>query len=173
MNFTRLPSPEDSKHRNLLPILLTCHQACSEAVDILYSSNTFSIVHPKTILSLSSLMLRKHFHVIRSLRFKWPFSYISRPLRRQAEYNWIHVWSVLATMKGLHYLRINFAITEPGQRFAPFDPEILEPLRAVTRPKGHATVNTAGMPLCVGYCEESPRDQIQTGMIWGCTLLIE
>ena len=129
-------------------------------------------------------MLRQHFHAIRYLRFKWRFRDISCPLSRKAEYIWTHVWSVLDTMKALHYLRVNLAITEPGQEFAPFDLEILEPLRTVTRPKkaevrlpfseSHATVNTAGMPFCVGYCEESHCDQVQTGMTWGsCTMLYQ
>ena len=85
-------------------------------------------------------------------------------------------------MKGLHYLRVSLAITEPGQGFGPFDPEILEPLRAVTRPEkfevrlpfpeSHATVNTAGMPFCVGYCDESQWDQVLPGMTWAsCTML--
>ena len=154
----------------------------SQAVDILYSSKTFSIVRPQTVLSLSSLMLRRQFHAIRYLRFKWRFRDISRPLSWKAEHNWTRIWSVFATMKGLHYLRVNLAKTEPGQGFAPFDPEILEPLRAVTRPKkfgvrlpfpeSHATVNTTGMPFCMGYCEESQCDQVQTGMTWGsCTML--
>ena len=133
-------------------------------------------------LSLSSLTLRQQFHAIRNLRFKWRFRDISCPLSQKAEYNRTHVWSVLATMNGLHYLRVNLAITEPGQEFAPFDPEILEPLRAVTRPKkfevrlpfpeSHATVNMAGMPFCVGCYEESRCDQGQSGMTWGsCTML--
>ena len=78
-------------------------------------------------------------------------------------------------MKGLHYLRVDLAITKPGQGFAPFDPEILEPLQAVTRPKkfevrlpfpeSHATINTAGMPFRVEYCEESQWDPVYSRII--------
>ena len=84
-------------------------------------------------------------------------------------------------MKGLHDLRVNLAITGREECFFPFDPEILEPLRAVTRPKkfevrlpfpeSHATVNTAGMPFCVEYCEESRCDQIPPGVTFGCVML--
>lgn len=108
----------------------------SEAVDVLYSDNTFELPDPRDLISFSNGILPQRLDSIRSLRLhKW--RYRMRPYKRYGIPNsitWDVVCRTLASMKGLVHLSIRL---NQGAWYADDGTEasLLEMLNMVEKPK--------------------------------------
>ncbi|KAL2831039.1 hypothetical protein BJY01DRAFT_226792 [Aspergillus pseudoustus] len=65
--------PHTPRSLNLLALVLTCRRIYSEAIDILYSRNTFVFRNLTAITSFLSNVLPQRLNCIRALRLKWLF----------------------------------------------------------------------------------------------------
>ena len=114
-----------------------------EAIDYLYSSNAFVAARHDIIQFLPDLLLPRHMHTIRSLRFTWhnltappPFP-DARVDPRKYHVVWNTIWHNLASMEGLRDLHVKLVVTarlwenlsEEKTR------DLIAPIMEVTRPK--------------------------------------
>ncbi|OCK80181.1 hypothetical protein K432DRAFT_353504 [Lepidopterella palustris CBS 459.81] len=95
----------------LLSLLKTCRLVYSEAIDILYSRNTFRLEHLDTLSHFSTITLPSRFNSIRSLHLYWYFyndifadAWFTYPPRDLA--TWQKTCDILARMEGLRVLTI-------------------------------------------------------------------
>ncbi|KAE9364359.1 hypothetical protein N431DRAFT_563682 [Stipitochalara longipes BDJ] len=131
----------------LSSLLTTCRQIYIEAIDILYSSNTFAISDPAVIEYIPLALLPQRINAIRTLRFLWqlpntpPIDFPDFPgpgreahLKRLRK--WKKIWKIISTIAGLRELHIKLNV--PGE-WATLNREaaveLLEPLRQVTKPE--------------------------------------
>lgn len=120
----------------------------SEAIDHLYSSNTFA-THDADILEfLPLLFLPQRIDKIKSLAFTWRFQRyppIGRYVNPEESYkedqdarraSWTIVWHQIASMQNLKCLSVKLNVRDAW--WGSFDPEscdmLLEPIKKVTRP---------------------------------------
>lgn len=143
-NQTNRPKVKKRIEHRLLPILLTCQRVYSEAIGILYSCNVFDLPDTRYLLDLPKLLIPPHFNAIRSLNFtlrlqkKCPIliEALSKHDRDQLRISWASQWTNIALMEGLRELYVQ--MTAPNNvRDAWIREQIslLEPLKAITRPK--------------------------------------
>ncbi|KAH8751579.1 hypothetical protein BGZ57DRAFT_116238 [Hyaloscypha finlandica] len=120
-----LAVPRDLLDLNLLSLPLTCHQIYNETIEILYSTNTYTLKTP-TALRLFSHLSQPAF-LLRSLNFTFPLPHLlyfselphtlptsatddsKEPLQRQ-DIAWIENWEILNGMKGLRKLRVELDV---------------------------------------------------------------
>ncbi|RDW76443.1 uncharacterized protein DSM5745_06435 [Aspergillus mulundensis] len=97
----------------LLPLLLTCHQTYSEAVDVLWSTNPIHIQPSNAaglavLSALQATIPARSFHSIRCLEISFLHGAVTRvPQILDEDWfcKWESMWDVIKTMKGL--VRIN------------------------------------------------------------------
>ncbi|KAL3445431.1 hypothetical protein BJX65DRAFT_309897 [Aspergillus insuetus] len=102
---------------NLLAVVLTCRRI--EAINILYSHNTFAFRNLSTITSFTSIVLPQRLSCIRSLRLEWVFcdyefdypygtsAAYSEMVEKPFDQRWDALWEVLTTrMRGLRKLHV-------------------------------------------------------------------
>lgn len=100
-------------------ILRTCRQVYTEAVEILYSNNTFSVNNLWTLIDFSKAIPGQRLAAVTHLQIVWniqklPLSSALPPTRGEAKYDnylWETFWDVVAHgMSGLVNLRINLKV---------------------------------------------------------------
>ncbi|KAG9236731.1 hypothetical protein BJ875DRAFT_210704 [Amylocarpus encephaloides] len=139
--WTWYPRPNAVPKRQLLALLLSCRQVYSEAIDLTYSSNTFDMIFPESIVYLPDLVLPQRLVAIRSIHLQWTFTqppqlppYGKKGPRRD-DWMWTKGWSNLVQMKRLSELRVEIRIPEGSEWALPSWTEseiaILQPLREV------------------------------------------
>ena len=146
----------------------------SEAINLLYSTNTLVMTQPGTLILLQKLIVPQRLRAVRSLRLHWWLCGLppSSPIHVQdCLLDWTNICSVLATMKGLRDLCIELAMTEVW-KFYPlvFGARVLKPLQAVARlkdfelrmpfPESFATVDRAEMPFRVNFYSNLELDEM-------------
>ena len=146
----------------------------SEAINLLYSTNTLVMTQPGTLILLKNLILPQRLHAIRSLRLHWWLCGLPTPSPIHVQdclLDWTSVCSILATMEGLRDLCIELAMTEVW-KFYPliFGARVLKPLQAVARPRSFelrmpfpeslATVDIAEMPFRMNFYSNLELDEI-------------
>ncbi|KAH7342628.1 hypothetical protein BKA65DRAFT_294953 [Rhexocercosporidium sp. MPI-PUGE-AT-0058] len=133
-----------------LSLLKTCKQIYQEAIDILYTSNTFTVSYPTTIEFLPLTLLPQRVDTIRNLRFSWdfwgppPFSesfwrgrcsdsgLITLRKRQRA---WLNIWRIMAAMTGLRQLYVKLNVDDRWEAISLDNAtELLEPIKQVTQP---------------------------------------
>lgn len=124
------------------------HSRCSEAIEILYSANTFDINTNWTLRWLSQKILPQHFHAIRSPRLRWFLPGVpATDIKTEAddfwafdnEREWRTTWQCLASMQGLKYLHVELytysRMIDWRVELSKNDSAVFEHLKAVTRPE--------------------------------------
>ncbi|OCL03295.1 hypothetical protein AOQ84DRAFT_356975 [Glonium stellatum] len=156
----------------LLPLLRTCRLVYSEAVDILYSRNTFRFEHLDTFIHFSTVILPSRFNSIRSLQIYWYFkrdiylnSSFSYPPYDKA--TWEKACSILANIDALRYLTLTLGARswhqtskdkllqslmqiQPRKRFEVTVPWVWPGLEEVEREK------LEGMPFTILHMSDLP-----------------
>ncbi|KAF2817983.1 uncharacterized protein BDZ99DRAFT_24991 [Mytilinidion resinicola] len=129
------------KTMNPLPLLLSCRMIYSEAIDLLYSSNSFAFRHDAggPLVILPDLLLPQRFHAIRSLSLFWvPDFWVSLDPPSRLTEEWEFAWKVIASMKGLQTVYVDLAqdgLMRPDlERLQEFKAQIIEPVKAITTP---------------------------------------
>jgi len=135
-------APPDEK---LLSLLCTCRLIYSEAIDILYTENTFNVRKSRTVVELPGTILPHRFHSIRSLHidtvfdYPWPQTTLPFPYwPPDVPDTWPMAWKVIAKMRGLRNLRVSLSQYDIHGSEEDMDDEsvlnILRPLQAVKVP---------------------------------------
>lgn len=134
------------EHGGYLPLLQTCRQIYSEAIEILYSKNTFSMLHLGRLLHFSFTVLPQRMNAIRSLELGWYLNSIypydtgctwnsQNPPAPYDKTTWERAWAILAGMDGLRNLRVDLV----GRWMAPLPLEaelrMLSPATKVVNPR--------------------------------------
>ena len=124
---------------NTIPNLDTSYR---ETINMLYARNKFKIWEPYNVIWLPRLIPSERLNAIRSLQLSWdlknPFMLSQHrkhdPIPEDIEYHL--VWDTIASMEGLRELYVQL-ITPYGNEnlWADIEAGILEPVKAVTRPK--------------------------------------
>ncbi|PGH15023.1 hypothetical protein AJ79_02705 [Helicocarpus griseus UAMH5409] len=97
----------------LLSLLKSCRRIYSEAMDLLYSSNTFHFCHPKDLLALSSAILPQRMNSITSIHLHFfPFYDTGLPEPRLS--------AVVGAMKHLKQLEISHTQNLPERYWSNF-----------------------------------------------------
>jgi len=136
----------DSLHHwsdgDILPFLQTCRQVYSEAVPILYSTNTFSFIDLDCFRYLSATILPSRFQAIKKLEIEWYLTwpiyddFAQRMLISTSLYpphdeaTWEEIWRIIAGMSGLQKLRVELNYFD-GFRDDECENKMLAPLRQV------------------------------------------
>lgn len=131
------------EHGGFLPLLKCCRQIYTEAIDILYSQNSFSMLHLESIICLSSTVLPQRMNAIRSLEFGWLFYSPHPPYTRPSEIKfpphdegtWERVWDTLADMQGLRKLRVDLLGNWTTRLERDAERMLLLPAAKIWRPK--------------------------------------
>ncbi|KAF2491401.1 hypothetical protein BU16DRAFT_565103 [Lophium mytilinum] len=134
--------PAERSDGDVLPLLQTCRQVYSEAIPLLYSTNTFSFIDLDCLRHLSATILPSRFNAIKSLTIEW---YLTWPLyddfaQRMLfstslypphdEATWEEIWRIIAGMKGLQRLRVDLNYFD-GFRDNECEQKMLAPLRQI------------------------------------------
>ena len=128
-----------------LPLLLTCRTVYGEAIDILYSSNTFLITDLNALVYLNDLPLirRQRMEAIRHLKVEWIHYTDPAPLigLRYAPYDWAtweRFWTIIKEMR-LRSLDVKLAYFGAGGETTPLTEEKwMQPMLEVRRVKSAA-----------------------------------
>jgi hypothetical protein len=127
---------------DIVPFLQSCRQAYSEAISILYSTNTFSFHDLDCIRYFSASVLPMRLDTVRSIdicwQFRWPsYDTLAQRLLAGTQYpphdeaSWEDCWRIISGMKGLK--RIEVVIQDSVNIADPVkEQSMLEPLRQVT-----------------------------------------
>lgn len=109
-----------------LALLKTCRQIYIEAIDILYTTNTFDINHLSTFISFSQTIRSQRLGAITSLHMYWDLGYNFVRYGSKKNYqDWNTFWHVVATqMPGLRDLDI---CLKRGFQLLPITPSHYEP----------------------------------------------
>lgn len=94
-----------------ISLLMTCRQIYQEAIDLLYSTNTFVLYDFSTMYTFSRMVRRQKLEKIRYLKIHYgPNTSIPYPHARSEQYdlppNLDYVWDIVTAMKGLRRLDI-------------------------------------------------------------------
>jgi len=105
------PEPGPLKLPNGLSLLMTCHQIYQEAIDLLYSTNTFVLYDFSTMYTFSRMVPRQRIDTIRYLKIHYgPNTSIPYPHARIEQYdlpyNLDYIWEIVIAMKGLRSLDV-------------------------------------------------------------------
>jgi hypothetical protein len=116
----------------------------SEAIDILYTANTFSI---SDLDCLRHFSLTPRFPLIRTLDIEWCMTWpiydpVSQALFRRTltlypphdEATWEDTWRIVSQMPQLHFLRVNLLYFD-GLRHPESEEKMLRPLFKIRRPE--------------------------------------
>lgn len=106
-----------------LALLRTCRQIYIEAVELMYSCNTFDFDHQDLFLFFSRSILPQRLAAIRSLNLNLEISYIEQPFlwAESAPKGWTLMWDVIARdMPGLKHLRVSL-VGEHGRPYPTAD----------------------------------------------------
>jgi hypothetical protein len=92
---------------------MTCHHIYREAVDLLYSTNTFVLYDFSTMYTFSRMVPRQRIDTIRYLKIHYdPNTSIPYPHARTEQYdlpfNLDNFWKIVTEMKGLRSLDVYF-----------------------------------------------------------------
>ncbi len=120
----------------------------TEAIDFLYSSNTFVTLDPRVLKWLPITLLPQRIDAIRSLRFIWllsngppvgiPPGFAGPQYQELARYQdrWREIWYIISTMKSLQSLYVKLEVSTDWATLNKESAEILlEPIKQITRPK--------------------------------------
>jgi hypothetical protein len=134
-------------HGNIVPFLQTCRQIYSEAIEYLYSTNTFSFSDLDSLRYFSCTVLPSRFAAVRKLDLEWVLhwpiydSFVQALLFADPvlyppydEASWEEAWRIISEMPNLSILRASICHTH-GFRNAEYEAVLLAPLRKVTRPR--------------------------------------
>ena len=159
-HLRRFQTPHDEP--GPLNLLLTCHQVSvvannifqyeyttdgqnrySEAIEFLYSQNTFKILNEDCLSYLPQLLLPQRINAIRYICFEWFLKHApdveSHQSKKDAAHNfvaWKTIWQNLASMQSLKHLWIELDIDKTWKHeWMERQSTVLEPIKAVTRPK--------------------------------------
>ncbi|KAF2002552.1 hypothetical protein P154DRAFT_574128 [Amniculicola lignicola CBS 123094] len=142
---------------DILPLLQTCRQIYSEAIPILYKTNTFSFNDLDSLRHFTATILPVRLSLIRSITLEWCMTWpiydviaqtllLSNPALYPPndEATWEESWRIIATMPGLQKLRVRLFYFE-GFRNSLAEMAILAPLMEVKTPSDFVvTVNWLG-----------------------------
>jgi hypothetical protein len=131
---------------DILPFLQSCRQIYSEAIDLLYSTNTFSFREMDCLRFLANTTLPSSFSQITRLEIlspmHWPIYdadiqnfFLDPPLYPPYdEATWEATWRLIAKMPNLKYLWVKLYHCH-GFRDSAFEKRMLAPLRKITQVK--------------------------------------
>ncbi|KAH6681471.1 hypothetical protein B0J14DRAFT_215762 [Halenospora varia] len=95
-------------------ILQTCRQVYNEAIDVLYTTNTFDVNHPQTLIFLERTIRPIRLASIQNLQITWhiPPGYSNVPIRCPDDLaTWTAMWVIAGTkMTGLQRLKLNMEV---------------------------------------------------------------
>ncbi|XMA10222.1 hypothetical protein WAI453_003013 [Rhynchosporium graminicola] len=126
-------------------LLKLCRQVYTEAICIIYSTNTFEITHAQQMEYLPLSILPQRMNTIRTLRLTCDFSG-TPPIRAEmySQYykilhdrykKWQNIWRILSEMASLRRLHFNLNVDWDWDTFnRESAAELLEPVKKVTRP---------------------------------------
>ncbi|KAJ4287685.1 hypothetical protein N0V90_012388 [Kalmusia sp. IMI 367209] len=138
---------EEPTDGDVLPLLLTCRQIYSEAIDAVYSSNCFSFSDLDCLRYFSCTILPHRWALVQTLDIEWCISWpiydpiaqtllVSRPALYPPhdEATWEATWRIISNMSNLKSLRVSLMyfdwFRDPG-----CEEGLLAPLRQVTLPR--------------------------------------
>ncbi|CAI6333967.1 unnamed protein product [Periconia digitata] len=132
---------------NVLPLLQSCRQIYSEAIEYLYTTNCFSFYDLDCLRYFSCTTLPSRFSLIRTLDIEWCLTWpIYDPVAQSFlltspalypphdEATWEETWRVIAAMPNLNFIRVSLLYFD-GFRDRRCERKMLAPMRKVTRPK--------------------------------------
>ncbi|KAF1979109.1 hypothetical protein BU23DRAFT_148190 [Bimuria novae-zelandiae CBS 107.79] len=144
--FAEIPDEPPPTDGDVLPLLLTCRQIYSEAVDFVYSTNTFAFADLDCLRYFSSTILPHRWSLVQKLDIEWCVSWpiydslaqtvlISRPALYPPhdEATWEGTWRIISEMKNLRSLRVTLMYFDVF-RDSSCEERLLAPLRQVTLP---------------------------------------
>jgi len=106
-------------NRVLTQLLRTCRQIYSEAIGLLYSSNTFSFREPKILQDFVARTLPQRCASITTihldLKFALPPGIATDPVKYTADFDenlWKPTWDALANLPGLQNIQIRIHLTD-------------------------------------------------------------
>ena len=120
----------DVRRDGLLNMLQTSRRTYSEAVDLLYSANTFDLINPKSMVLLSEAVLPHRLNAIRSIHLSWIFCKIGS----QEMHEWERSCSILSAIESLRHLRLQFR-NESSAMTSLFEQQLLRPAWSVKLPE--------------------------------------
>lgn len=126
----------------------------SETVDLLYSSNVFTLHDPAVLHYLPSMLLPQRINSIRTLCFQWELKEgshgIGRPGNASHSFEigalylelWVVPWQTMASMQGLQELRVRLFVnrTSWGNLDGESVKPLLESIGKVTGPKNFTLI---------------------------------
>ncbi|KAF2734871.1 hypothetical protein EJ04DRAFT_465836 [Polyplosphaeria fusca] len=131
---------------DIVPLLRSCRQIYSEAVNFLYTTNTFSFSDLDCLRYFSMTLLPHRFSLVQSLDLEWCMAWpIYDPVAQQLllnnpalyppndEATWEETWRIIASMSNLKFIRASLLYFD-GFRDPTCEEKMLAPLRKVTAP---------------------------------------
>ena len=121
-SFCSLRSKQSQSRLRHLP------ESYCESINTLYAANTFHIGEIATFERLSSILLPPRVQAISSLKlYLWLDQFPGRfpDVKRRYE----EVWRQIASMRGLHELRVAISFMVTGQRWEENEEAVLAPIR--------------------------------------------
>ncbi|OBT73002.1 hypothetical protein VF21_07848 [Pseudogymnoascus sp. 05NY08] len=133
--FPRGGRPKDPVQK-ILSLLLTCRLVYSEAIDLLYSANTFQLENSHLVKHLHTLVLPQRLQAMQrlvlTLRFdKFP---LAPNEIEDNELSQAMVWKTLSELKGLREVHLHLQAAETDDRMWRDDGSCREALRTQIRP---------------------------------------
>lgn len=99
-------------------LLKSCRQIYAEAIDMLYSTNTFLITNLYILFAFVKTILPRRFHMIQAIQVTYIFTFAVTPTYRCyircSLQEWKNFWTLIASMQGLRYLTVQLEQTEDG-----------------------------------------------------------
>lgn len=124
--------------RGLLDILRTCRLVYTEAIDVLYSKNTFDVNGPETMISLSQTLLAHRLDAIRSLQLTWAFFRTAHTvydgdkiLLSGDEALWKTCWAIVGGMKRVSEIRVWLSMSPAVEAARQPEEDLLKPLNEI------------------------------------------
>ncbi|KAI9649384.1 hypothetical protein NHQ30_001959 [Ciborinia camelliae] len=118
--------------RGLIPLLKVCRRIYSEAIPLLYSTNTFNFDSMESLISFSNEILPRRFDSIQSLTLSLNFS--TSHLFNESTCNnlprWERTWMIIGSMKSLKNLRATILWPRKIPAWS-HELRLLEPLKMV------------------------------------------
>lgn len=131
--------------RRRTALLKSCRQIYHEAIDLLYSTNTFVLNDIPTMMMFSKSVLRRRLNAIRSLRLVWsprfiaPYPYVESNLPAihiidcfewGGNIQWTRFWEVITGMQGLKelYIHLEYQVVFRLHEESHTEEHILRPL---------------------------------------------
>lgn len=120
---------------------MTEENSYTEAIDMLYSTNTFDFIDLDNIVQLAATILPRRLNAICALNLSWQFGYLAPPgsdlgafIYPSQKEAWERVWAIIADMESLRRLQVRlealWQVLHPEAEAG-----LLRPLEAVRRPR--------------------------------------